>query len=57
MSSLNEADGLDHPMVVPCDFIYALRRDLIGAYHGTVVRERRLAVYRTILKWFEWPPA
>ena len=54
---LDEADGLDHGTVVRCDYIYALRRDLIGTHHGIVIRARRSAIFRKVMQWFEWPPA
>lgn len=52
---LNGADGLNHPTIVDCAYIYGVDRRKITTVMGRVTHERRRQIGRTIIASFRLP--
>ncbi|HZZ56481.1 MAG TPA: type II toxin-antitoxin system PemK/MazF family toxin [Opitutaceae bacterium] len=52
---LNGADGLEHPTVFSCVYVYGIDRRKISASLGRVTAERRRQIGRTIVATFRLP--
>jgi len=52
---LNGSDGLEHPTLVNCFYLYGIDRRKISSTLGRVTAERRRQIGRTIVASFRFP--